>query len=934
MSTFKGVIGGFDDIRAVDYFRHTAGLQNPRVCFLSHVHSDHLQGLESKLWRTSPIYCSPATREILLRLETKMNRIGYETKVLEARKVQYGHLEKILKPIPLETPTEIELKPGVKLQVTLFDANHCTGAVMFLFELNGTAALYTGDIRSEPWFVNSLTRNPLLIEYTSGLKTLDCIYLDTSNTEPRTFPPKADGLKELLGKVSKYPPDTVFHFTSWTYGYEEVWMALSKALKSQIHVSKYAYGVYKSLRGETADKKGPPTSFHIPEGAALTGYTCGNGFQPGCLTTDPNVRLHSCEKGIKCPLLDEKTVWIQPIVRRRDDGTEEAEPAVVQAGNDLSGCPQVEFDDNVDIDQLMTLFTDASDLIKQDVRQLLFNVLRTPGRVLSLAQFGLDEENGNVSLTQLAAAVIRAVTERRDYLITSQDGGKSQALPRIITFPYSRHSSYEELCDLLKIFKPKDVWPCTEDPYRWHERGLSVEGLFGEQCSDHRFRYDREMEKMISDYEARHIDVQSQTTASSQLSAQSVSPYPKRGPSQATSAAEADEGRATESRINDRNGKAGLFQPEPVKDEIPSPNLPQVEFHRNEHGQLRPFDLHGNQVDMASRSLAKDQSAGSSNLRRKSSVTDLDSHHKRSRSSRDGPGSSPTDNLAGQRSNPFTISPDVSDDDNPDTPGAEADSEESEDTELLTFFDTVDEIFRCKACEHEVWGGERGCCTHCDQGAFGSPYIEESSGRVGLIPQIALDEYMDEVVVDSIVVKEIVGDCLDYDSSAYDSQDSADDFKEEYEVNSFIDDEELMETESEEESGSGSSSEIDWEAKFRELQTQHIGLQRNFGNLIDAHYELRRDVFGSDMPTETDEDDEMDDEMDEDGILIVEVSAPNPITTDIVLSQAREQSQDSEVSDERIRDRAEAFEAARDGGWHDVSLTSVAGNHTHPEIEL
>lgn len=42
------------------------------------------------------IYCSPATREILLRLETRMNRIGYETKVLEARKVQYGHLEKLL----------------------------------------------------------------------------------------------------------------------------------------------------------------------------------------------------------------------------------------------------------------------------------------------------------------------------------------------------------------------------------------------------------------------------------------------------------------------------------------------------------------------------------------------------------------------------------------------------------------------------------------------------------------------------------------------------------------------------------------------------------------------------------------------------------------------------------------------------------------------
>jgi len=124
---------------------------------------------------------------------------------------------------------------------------------------------------------------------------------------------------------------------------------------TKIHVSKYAYGVYKSLRGETIDKKAPPTNFHVHEGAALTGYTCGNGFQPGCLTTDPNVRLHSCEKGIKCPLLNDKTVWIQPIVRRREDGTDEAEPAVVQAGNDLSGCPQIEFDEDVDIDQLMTL---------------------------------------------------------------------------------------------------------------------------------------------------------------------------------------------------------------------------------------------------------------------------------------------------------------------------------------------------------------------------------------------------------------------------------------------------------------------------------------------------------------------------------------------------------------------------------------------------
>jgi DNA cross-link repair 1C protein len=88
-----------------------------------------------------------------------------------------------------------------------------------VIEGGGKAVLYTGDIRSEPWFVNSLVRNPCLIEYTSGLKTLECIYLDTSFTEDIPFPTKADGITELIRKVQAYPPDTKFHFAAWTFGY-------------------------------------------------------------------------------------------------------------------------------------------------------------------------------------------------------------------------------------------------------------------------------------------------------------------------------------------------------------------------------------------------------------------------------------------------------------------------------------------------------------------------------------------------------------------------------------------------------------------------------------------------------------------------------------------------------------------------------------------
>ena len=51
----------FPQIR-IDYFRVISGQKPPLACFLSHVHSDHLLGLESL--KSPFIYCSPATREV------------------------------------------------------------------------------------------------------------------------------------------------------------------------------------------------------------------------------------------------------------------------------------------------------------------------------------------------------------------------------------------------------------------------------------------------------------------------------------------------------------------------------------------------------------------------------------------------------------------------------------------------------------------------------------------------------------------------------------------------------------------------------------------------------------------------------------------------------------------------------------------------------
>lgn len=85
--------------------------------------------------------------------------------------------------------------------------------------------------------MENLVRSPVLIPYTLGDRRLDRIYLDTTfSTKSNVyaaFPSKAEGVQELLDKIKLYSPDTVFYLRNWTFGYEEVWMALSAALNTK-----------------------------------------------------------------------------------------------------------------------------------------------------------------------------------------------------------------------------------------------------------------------------------------------------------------------------------------------------------------------------------------------------------------------------------------------------------------------------------------------------------------------------------------------------------------------------------------------------------------------------------------------------------------------------------------------------------------------------
>ncbi|KFA64591.1 hypothetical protein S40285_09343 [Stachybotrys chlorohalonatus IBT 40285] len=356
MSTFDGLVAEFLEIRSesfpslarsrcprhvasvpnraiVDFLRQHADMSPLLACFLSHIHSDHLAGLESLrslFWYTGfaswipphanrppSVYCSAVIREMLLRLERYPYRINYAKGILKARQQMYKHLHKVLakKPLLLGTPTRIGLRPDHSIQATLFGANHCPGADMIC------AASATG-----------FSYNPSIIEYTSGIRTLDKIYLGTSFVEDVPFQTKSEGLAELIRKVKEYPPDTVFHLQAWSYSYEDIWVALAKALNSAIHVDDYKLRVY--VRCRPAQNQHGPDWHLTPEAPVLMGF---------------------------------------------------------MRSNEAHRATQVE--------------------------------------------------------------------------------GPTTILPRIIQFPYSRHSSYAELCLLVDLLEPRDVWPCTVNIKEWLQNG-------------------------------------------------------------------------------------------------------------------------------------------------------------------------------------------------------------------------------------------------------------------------------------------------------------------------------------------------------------------------------------------------------------------------------------------------------------------------------
>ncbi|XP_059946280.1 5' exonuclease Apollo [Mesoplodon densirostris] len=166
---------------AVDFWSlRRAG--SARLFFLSHMHSDHTVGLSST-W-TRPLYCSPITAYLLHRHRQVSKQW------IRALEVGESHM------LPLD---EVGRET---MTVTLIDANHCPGSVMFLFEGYFGTILYTGDFRYTP----SMLKEPAL---RLG-KQIHTLYLDNTNCNPAlVLPSQEEAARQIVELIRKHPQHNI-----------------------------------------------------------------------------------------------------------------------------------------------------------------------------------------------------------------------------------------------------------------------------------------------------------------------------------------------------------------------------------------------------------------------------------------------------------------------------------------------------------------------------------------------------------------------------------------------------------------------------------------------------------------------------------------------------------------------------------------------------
>ncbi|XP_058179315.1 DNA ligase 6 isoform X5 [Rhododendron vialii] len=195
--------------------------------FLSHFHSDHYAGLNAN-WSKGIIFCSHTTARLLIEV-LKISSL-------------------FVVPLSLSEPVLID-----GCEASLIDANHCPGAVQFLFRIPGSGGgksetyVHTGDFR----YCDSMKLELGLTEFVG----CDAVFLDTTYCDPKfLFPSQEESIEYIVSMIERFGVENegsvksvLFLVATYVIGKERILLEIARRCKRKILVDSRKLAILRVL---------------------------------------------------------------------------------------------------------------------------------------------------------------------------------------------------------------------------------------------------------------------------------------------------------------------------------------------------------------------------------------------------------------------------------------------------------------------------------------------------------------------------------------------------------------------------------------------------------------------------------------------------------------------------------------------------------------
>ncbi|KAL7141986.1 hypothetical protein ABFS83_08G091600 [Erythranthe nasuta] len=252
--------------------------------FLTHAHKDHAQGIAAHA--SYPIYSTLLTKTLLLQYYPQLD-------------------ESMFVGIEVGQSLVLEGSDG-DFMVSAFDANHCPGAVMFLFEGNFGNILHTGDSRLTPECLLSLPDKYIGKKDKEPRCPLDYVFLDcTFGQFPLKMPSRHTAIRQIINCIWKHPDARTVYLTCDLLGHDEILLEVSRTFGEKIYVDKSKHSeCFKSLELIVPEiiSQDPSSRFQLFDGfpklyeraEAMLAEARAN-FRPEPLIIRPSSQWYACD---------------------------------------------------------------------------------------------------------------------------------------------------------------------------------------------------------------------------------------------------------------------------------------------------------------------------------------------------------------------------------------------------------------------------------------------------------------------------------------------------------------------------------------------------------------------------------------------------------------------------------------------------------------